>query len=152
MKKWCYFLPLLLMTTSLSGCIFDDDSWKEDYGTPETLLNTVLNDLYIPRVYLYEDEKQTEDEDYVITNYILKAGPFEETKQKQATSEKYFTFEAFWQPATSGPNYCNMQVYDDGYIVINHKKSLGRLQSVYFSMDSVKSLDIVEFVFNRINN
>lgn len=154
MKKFFLFIPVLAVTMSITGCIFDfsdDDSWKKEYGSPDLFLQTVLNGDYQTNVYLYENQNQSEDLNKEIANFISKLGPFEESTKKIDTVERYFTYEGFWQPATSGPNYCNMCIWDDGYIVINHKRSLGRLQSVYFSMDSSKALEAVDFVFNKIN-
>ena len=153
MVKRFLVLPIFAISMSLSGCPYrcsDDDSWKEKYGNPELFFESVFNSNYIPHLYKYENENQTEDADYEVANYILKSGPFEEGSKKKNTVERYFTYEAYWQPATSGPNYCNMSIWDDGYIVINHKRSLGRLQSVYFSMDPSKAVEVVDFAFSKI--
>ena len=145
------FLLLPLVATSLSGCIFsDDDSWKKEYGTPELFFRRILEDNYQPRIYLYENTDQTIDETRAIATFLSNAGPFEETTKKADTVERYFTYEAYWQAATSGPNYCNMSLWDDGYLVINHKRSLGRLQSVYFSMDVKKASQAVTFAFTKV--
>ena len=150
MKKLLLPLSILLLSTSLTGCT-DDDSWKEEYGTPELFLNTVINGNYHPRFYKYETESQTMDDNFEVANYILNVGPFEASKNKSKRVEKYFTYQGYWQAATSGPNYCNMSIWEDGFIVIRHKRSLGRLQAVYFTMDHNKAIDVVDFVFNKID-
>ena len=155
MKKCYLAIPLFITTISLSGCFFrftDNGEWKKEYGTPELAINTVLNDDYIPRIYLYDKENQTKDEEYEIANYLLECAPFEEGKKKDNPVERYFTYEVFWQAATSGPNYCHLVIYDDGYLILNYKKSLGKLNSFYYSFNSSKALELVDLVFTKIGD
>ena len=148
MKKSVLFLPVLALSLVLCSC--DNDSWKKEYGTPELFIESVLNSLYNPDVYMYENQNHCHDDDFIIASHILELGPFEKSAYKKH-SDRYFTYQAYWQPATSGPNYCNMSIWDDGFIVIRHKMSLGRLQSVYFTMDSTNASELVDYVFDWIN-
>lgn len=147
MKKVMFFIPLLITSIGLTGCsLFNDDSWKKEYGTPELFLENIKEGL----LYLYDNQNQTTDTDDEIKTTLSLSGPYEETKTKKPTSEKYFTYQAYWQPATSGPNYCNMSVWDDGFIKIHHKNSLGPHQYTYFTMDAEKATIVVNMVFLKL--
>ena len=148
MKKKLFFLPIILTTLSLTSC-FGDDEWKKEFGTPELFLSQV-GDYSLVYLYGADNNNRGEDIDYEIRNALLEAAPFTETNKKSSEAERYFTYQAFWQPATSGPNFCNMSVYDDGFIKIHHKKSLGPNQYVYFTMDEAKATSIVDMVFAKI--
>ena len=141
-------LVLIPMTFILTSCLFDDGSWKDEYGTPELFLENVKG---VPNLYLYENENQYPDTDFEILNLIKEAGPFESISQKNPTKDRYFTYEAYWQPATSGPNYCNMSIWEDGLIRIDHKNSLGPHGYVYFSMDEAKASSINDVVFQKLS-
>lgn len=144
-------IPILLipLTSALVSCFPDDDSWLLEYGTPELFLENISDN---PNVYLYENEKQYPDVDFEIKNLIKESGPFEKIAKRKPTIERYFTYEAYWQPATSGPNYCNMSIWDDGLIRIDHKRSLSNHSYVYFSMDAVKASSINDIVFEKLEN
>ena len=55
-------------------------------------------------------------------------------------------------PAASGPNYCNMSIWDDGLIRIDHKKSLRTQNYLYFSMDADKATNTNNFVFEKLSS
>lgn len=149
MKQGILWITVLTMAFSLGRCS-DDDSWKKEYGTPDLFLQTVVNGNYKPNIYRYEHENQTRDEGLEVAQRIAASGPFKESQKKDTTAERYFTYEAFWQAATSGPNYCTMSIWEDGYLAINHKRSLGSLQSVYYSLDASKAAAVVDFAFQKI--
>ena len=149
MKNKLLSLLFIPITLSLSSCIFDDGSWKEEYGTPELFLERVTE---YSNLYLYENEVQYPDVDFEVRDLIKESGPFESISQRNPTTERYFTYEAYWQPATSGPNYCNMSIWDDGLVKIHHKNSLGSHGYVYFSMDADKASYINDVVFEKLRS
>lgn len=146
MTKKLTAIVLVPIVFALTGCFGDDGSWKEKYGTPELFLENVQE---IPSLYLYENESRFSDTNFEVRDLIKESGPFEEIEKRSPTSQRYFTYEAFWQPATSGPNYCNMSIWDDGLIRIDHKSSLGPHGYLYFSMDEAKASRLNDFVFSK---
>lgn len=141
-------ISLVAMMLALASCTFlDDGSWREEWGTPELFLANVVGHRY---VYGYEDQGQFQDEDFAIRDLIQESGPFESTSRSSATVSRYFTYEGYWQPATSGPNYCHMSIWDDGLVQIHHKKSLGPHCYVYYQMDAGKAINLNDVVFDRL--
>ena len=147
------FISFISIPLLLSSCIFfSDDSWKEEYGTPELFFESVTNE---DRAHVYKNDYNGDyivDYGFAIKNMILESGPFVETNNKVVRAERTIIYEAYWQPATSGPNYCHLSLYEDGFIQILHKNSLGPYQYVYFAMDSLKANNIVDLVFNMEPN
>lgn len=145
-------IPFIALSLTLTACPFsfgDNDAWKEEWGTPELFLQNAKGKTY---VYLYEKEGQFLDNNYEIRDLIKESGPFESIDKRNPTTDRYFTYEGYWQPATSGPNYCNMSIWDDGLIRIHHKYSLGSHSYLYFSMDSSKAFTINDRVFEILSN
>ena len=99
-------------------------------------------------MYLFESEAGAPDDDFAVKEAILASGPFEQINRKEPVSDRYFTYLAYWQPATSGPNFCNMSIWDDGLIRIHHKTSLGPDDYLYFSMDGDKASKLNDMVFS----
>ena len=155
MKRTTWLLPFCLLSISLSACtLFNDDKWKDEYGSPELFLSQVglLEDSHIEKIYKYEMDDGDIDPDYIVKDKILASGPFTQIKKKSSSSERYFTYQAYWQPATSGPNYCNMSIWDDGLITIHHKNSLGPHSYLYFSMSEEKAVKINDLVFSLLES
>ena len=151
MKKIVAILTLPLLVSSLSSCFPDDGKWKEEYGNPVLFMESVIKmnnpQHYGSCYYLYENSSRNLDEEYTIATEIKDAGPFSEAKKKEVGSERYITYQAYWTPATSGPNYCNLALYEDGFIEIVHKKSLGPYGYLYFEMDEMKAKYVVDSAF-----
>lgn len=143
------FIPLLFTLTACPFSFGDNDAWKEEWGTPELFLQNIKGDTY---VYMYEKEGRYLDNNYEIRDLIKESGPFESIDKRNPTTDRYFTYEGYWQPATSGPNYCNMSIWEDGLIRIDHKKSLGSHKYLYFSMDADKATNINNFVFEKLSS
>ena len=152
MKKRLFILPFITLPFVLAACRFscgDNGAWKEKWGTPELFLENVVGHAY---VYMYESEGQYSDSDFVIRDLIKESGPFESIKKRKPTTDRYFTYEGYWQAATSGPNYCHMSIWDDGLIRIDHKYSLGSHSYLYFSMDAEKASNINNIVFEKLSS
>ena len=152
MKNKLLLAPFISLLFTLTACPFsfrDNDEWKEKWGTPELFLENIAGHAY---VYMYEKEGQYSDRDFVIRDLIKQSGPFESVEKRNPTVDRYFTYEGYWQPATSGPNYCNMSIWDDGLIRIHHKYSLGSHKYLYFSMDADKAVNINNVVFEKLSS
>lgn len=152
MKNRLLLIPLISMSFTLTACPFsfgDPNEWKKERGTPELFLDNVTGNKY---VYLYDENSKnyTKDEDLSIRDLIKESGPFESSNQSSSTAERYFTYQGYWQAATSGPNYCYMSIWEDGLIKIHHKYSLGAHAYLYFSMDPIKASHINDVVFEKI--
>ncbi len=155
MKKCFFLVPIFLMFT-LSGCIFtyDDGEWKGQFGDPELFINNILGIEGDEEIFLYgkkEDGYRGIDTDCVVAHSILESGPFTKSENKSARVERYFIYQAYWQPATTGPNYCNMAIYDDGFIEIHHKNSIGPHSYLYFTMDKTKANSVVDLAFSIVD-
>ena len=151
MRTKAHFAPLLIAPLLLSGCFLfpDNGEWKKEWGTPELFLEHVVGNKY---VHLYDDQRGYKDTDFEIRDKIRESGPFETTDKRNSTVERYFTYQGFWTPATSGPNFCNMAIWADGFIMIDHKSSLGPHGYLYFSMDMAKASNLTNFVFAKLSS
>ena len=151
MKNKLAFIPFTILSISLTACTFsfgDNGEWKKTYGTPELLLENAKDEAYI---YLYDNEGQTKDTGNVIREAIKEAAPFESSSSKSKPKDiRYFTYEASWIPATSGPNYEHLSIWENGFVRIDHKTSLGPHKYLYFTMDEAKAASLVNMVFSMI--
>ena len=155
MKKAVALFVFLLLASSLSSCVHDDGKWKEEYGNPILFMDSVIkaNHPYHYGSCFYHYDLNTSknlDEEFVVANAAKDAGPFSETKKKDNRSERFFTYQAYWTPATSGPNYCNLALYEDGFVEIVHKTSLGPYGYLYFETDAAKAKYVVDMAFELL--
>lgn len=149
MKNRLFFLPVALIVLSITCCDFTDDAWREKYGTPELFLSQVGGE-YHQETLLLGEETYDADFNYEIRDALKEAGPFEARNNKDESTGRCFTYRAYWQPATTGPNYCLMDVWDNGYLRITHKRSIGFKQYAYFSMSEEKATAINTLVREKI--
>lgn len=149
MKKTISLLTLSFSLLTLTGCFLftDDGSWKEEYGSPELFLQNVSEE-HRESIFKYASEGEMQDTDFQVKKAILASSPFKSVKKKEPVAERYFTYQAYWIPATSGPNYCQMSIWDDGFIRIDHKSSLGPHGYAYFQMDADKAVLLNDLVFS----
>ena len=153
MKNWIIKICIMTSILPLSGCaLFANDDWKKEFGTPELFLESAKqHPEYSDYLYLGDDKEIIGNDTNMEINDALSAcAPFETTKNKKSSVNTYFTFENFLSNAMSGPNYCLMQVYTDGFIKIDHKSSLGPHQYAYFTMDATKAEEIYDQVAIKI--
>ena len=153
MKNKIVYIPFICLSLCLTACPFrfdDGDEWKERYGTPELLLENAKDESC---VYLYEDEKQQGiDYENIVREAIKDAAPFEESDNHSVPENvRYFTYEASWIPATTGPNYEHLSIWENGFVRIEHKSSLGPYEHLYFSVSEEKASLLVDWVFSVIN-
>ena len=151
MKNRLLFLPIAAIILSMTGCDFSDKEWLKEYGTPELFLSNVVTE-YHRETLLIDEEDYGADYDYEIKNALLESGPFEERGNKDNGTGRSFTYRAYWQPATTGPNYCLMDIWDNGYLRITHKRSIGFKQYAYFTMSEEKATHINDLVREKIEN
>ncbi|MBQ4254404.1 MAG: hypothetical protein II721_00185 [Bacilli bacterium] len=155
MKKIVAILTLPLLVSSLSSCFPDDGKWKAEFGDPVLFMDTVIvrNNPYHYGSCFYHyaiSEAKNLDKEFIVANAIKDAGPFSEARKKDNRSERFFTYQGYWVPATSGPNYCNLALYEDGFIEIVHKDSLGPYGYLYFETDPVKAKYVVDLAFEML--
>ena len=152
MKRKLLAIPFIALSLTLTACPFslsENDEWKKSLGKPELLLENSKNESY---VYLYEDQHQYKDTNNIIREAIKEAAPFEEINSRSVPDDvRFFTYEASWIPATSGPNYEHLSIWQNGFVRIDHKKSLGSHKYLYFSIDEEKATTLVELVFSIID-
>lgn len=143
-------IPLISMSLSLCGCVFfSNGEWKKSYGTPELFLNQVSE--HWCYIYTYDNRSElAPDSNLQVRDMMANSGPFEETALTSSKQERFFTYEIYISPATSGPNYCTMSLYDDGFIKIDYKSSLGPHQFAYFTMNEDKATSLIDLVFEKI--
>lgn len=154
MRKLIIKICVAMSVLSLSGCtLFANDDWKKKFGTPELFLESAKQHPgYSDYLYLGDNNKEKgNDTNAEINQALLECAPFAESKNKKSSVDTYFTYENFLSNATSGPNYCLMCVYTDGFIRIDHKSSLGPHQYAYFSMDATKAEEIYDKVAFKIH-
>ncbi len=153
MRKALLLTPLMMLTVVLSGCRFSfasDDSWKKQFGTPSLLLDNSSRH-YVYRYAEFSSDDVYEDSQKIIANAIKDSGPIEAIEGKEPTAERYFTYEGYFQHATTGPNYSLLSTFEDGLMVIRHKTSLGSEERLYFSMDPKAASEITDLVFSYID-
>lgn len=151
MKKPINLFYLLLITPLLSCCIFNDNSWKKEFGTPELFVeNLGISHCFYRFDTKYDNGQELSfaDEDLRVATAIKESGPFTKVSKRKPKSERYFTYEAYWQPATSGPNFCYLLTYDDGLMIIHHKNSLGPHNYLYFEIDEEKAAALNDLAFS----
>lgn len=144
-------LATLALSLPLSSCIFDfsDDGWKK-YYTPELFLEHAKVHQYVTVHSTEVDAPGVLDYDFEVKNAILDAAPFESISTAGEKSARFLSYEILRSHATSGPNYSNMYVYDNGLLQIDFKASLGSLHSFYYKFDEAKAKALNAFGENRI--
>ena len=151
-KKRFLCIPFLSLSLALSACTFGDGGkWKEEFGTPELVLEHAMEECY---VFLYEKQDEyCKDEGNLIKEAIAKAAPFTESEYRAQSSDiRYFTYQASWVAATSGPNYVHLAIWQNGFVRIDHKTSLGPHEYLYFSITPDKAISLVDYVFSTIES
>ena len=149
MKKRLAFLPVAFMPFLLSSCLFfsESDEWKQRYGTPELLLENSKDEAYC---YVGEEGTDFRDVNNVIREALKAAAPYANTNQGSSKAERFFAYEGMWMPATSGPNYNRLYVWDDGFVRIDHKSSLGPHVYLSFSISSSQATLLNDLAYSRI--
>ena len=155
MNKIKFVLPLMLIILSQSGCIYFGDS-SVNYKTPELFLEKIV---YEQQTKLYSSAFEipeytfVEDTEFTIKNAILEAKPFEEIEKFKVNKEiRYSTYYQLISNATTGPNYAQMFIYDDGKLIVNHKATLGSHKYYYYSFDEKKAVEINDLILQKITD
>lgn len=154
-KIKCVF-PLLLIVFSQSGCMFSFADTSVEYKTPELFLEKVVMEnatkLY-SSAYEIPESQYVEDTEFTIKDAILEAKPFEEIKKfKKNESIRFSTYYQLISNATSGPNYAQMFIYDDGKIIVDHKASLASHKYYYYSFDEKKAVELNDLILKKISD
>ena len=149
MNHKVFYLPLVSLSLCLTSCFSfgDNGEWKKKFGTPELMLENAKDEAY---VYFDDDKKWFIDTDDEIKEAIKAVAPFESSNPRSIPQDiRYFTYEAMWTPATSGPNYEHLSIWENGFVQIDHKTSLGPHEYLYFTIAEAKAAPLVDLVFSR---
>ena len=65
---------------------------------------------------------------------------------------RYSTYYQLISNATTGPNYAQMFIYDDGKLIVNHKATLGSHKYYYYSFDEKKAVEINDLILQKITD
>lgn len=149
MKKRFLFVTSIL-AICLSGCMFNFSTDENDYKTPELFLEQVNNLGCHANIKSTKYDYQIGDCDFSIYNELKTIKDYTKISKIDSKSETYFYYEE-WIPATSGPNIARMSIYDNGYLEIYRKQSLGSHHYFYFSFDSSLADSLNRFVENKIS-
>lgn len=141
---------IMLLLIFMIACKFSckDDGWKE-YYTPELFLSNSM-DYHNVTVKSSNIEGGVQDKELIIKDYILEVGSFESIKKNETKSSRFITYHILISNATTGPNYSNMIIYDDGFIEIEYKASLGKHHYFYYSFDSSMASTLFDKIENQI--
>ena len=90
---------------------------EKEYYTPELFLSHSMDHHYIT-VKSSNIEGEVQDKELKIKDYILEVGSFESIKKNETKSSRFITYHILISNATTGPNYSNMIIYDDGFIIV----------------------------------
>ena len=147
MKK--IITALLFFSLSVSSCtLFPSD--KDEYKTPELFLSHIA----IERMH-FESSKEgydysTPDYDKSVYYALKNIHEYEEISTMDNPSETYFLYEEII-PATSGPNIARMTIYENGYLEIYRKESLGKGYFFYYSFDAELAFDLNRLIEEKIS-
>ena len=153
MKRIFLASMLLLTSVSLSACIFSDDGYKE-YQTPELFLSqgqggyqcsVKSSRIDTGSTMIYDTDLEVRD---YINNYL---GQYETISKPKANSDRYIIYRILISHATTGPNYSEMTIYDNGSMKIDYKSSLGPHHYFYYSMNNEKASAINDYAEAFIN-
>lgn len=149
MKKAFFIIPLLgigFLSASCTWVFKENDSWMERFGTPELLLENAMDE---SEITLDDEKNQHKDEGNGIRDAIKSIAPFQQIDEVDPPKDvPYFTYQANWVPATSGPNFNYLSLWQSGFVRIHHKSSLGPHCYLCFSVSEEKAAPLVQTVFS----
>ena len=148
MKKRLLFIPIAVTTLSVTSCRFDDDEWRKDYGTPELFLNSVTEERHQESL-IVNDENIGPDYGFEIKNAILDSSPFENRNTEDDGTGRSFTYQAYYQTDAAGASYCVMDIWDNGYLKITHKKTIGPKHYAYYSISEERATYLNDLVIEK---
>lgn len=148
MRKRLLFIPVAAITLSIVSCSFDDTEWRKTYGTPELFLSSVSEEGYNESLVI-NDEEIIPDYGFEIKSAILASGPFESRNNEGSGAGRSFTYRAYYQTDSTGACYCVMDIWDNGYLKITHKNSVGPKQYAYFSISEEKGTYLNDLVIEK---
>ena len=148
MRKRLLFIPVAAITLSIVSCSFDDAEWRKTYGTPELFLSSVSEEGHNESLVI-NDEEIIPDYGFEIKSAILASGPFESRNNEDDGAGRSFTYRAYYQTDSTGACYCVMDIWDNGYLKITHKNSVGSKQYAYSSISEEKGTYLNDLVIEK---
>ena len=89
------------------------------------------------------------DCDHTMLAEMQRITAYQEVSKPSDMSDVYFLYEN-WVPATSGPNIARMTIFENGYLEIYRKQSLGKHHYFYFSIDPDLAASLNRFAETNI--
>ena len=149
MKLYRLGLAIFSIITLTSCDLFGSDA--DEYKTPELFLKKISS--YTEKMsYTSSKEEYSvtlKDDDKFLYDLLTQINNYEEISNIKEPSEIYVTYED-WVPAMSGPNIARMTIYENGYLEIYRKQSLGADHFFYFDIDDELAYSINRQVEERI--
>lgn len=144
---------LALITVTPMALLFscDNSDWVNEYGTPKLMLEHCENEDMCYYFLNDDDSKSKKDENFTIKNMLLTVDEYKGIDKPDELSGDYFTYYHIRSFATSGPNHCDLRVYENGYVELDYKASLAKHKYRYFSINPIKALEINNFVKTLFN-
>lgn len=145
MKRTILLSASVLLMPLLVSCTTDED----DYKNPELFITQVEGARNFFETSKDGDEKRLEDKNYIVLNELKKINEYERVSKINDESKAYFRYEHIL-PANSGPNIARMTVFENGYLEIYRKQSLGFGHNFYYKIDTELAASLNRFVEERI--
>lgn len=141
MKK--HLIWLFALTLLLPACTRGD---ADKYNTPEKFLSHVEQTNEYCTIHSSEVDFSYVDVGLVVKNEILKIDSFTKTKNFTPSTHRRMSYELLIHFSTSGTNYSNLYIYEDGSTKIVYKPALGKISNFYFTCDPEQALALNNFV------
>ena len=140
---------ILVSALLCASCTFSFKTDEGDYKTPDLFFKQAENWGCGARYYSSKraDGDVLRDCDSTLLNEMKAIKQYQAINQIEQKSDTYFVYE-YLMSATSGPNIARMTVFENGYIEIYRKQSLGSPHSFFFSVDSSLAASLNRFVEN----
>ena len=145
-----FALATALMT---GGCrLFKGD--EDEFKTPDLFFAKAEQWLCEGAYYAsskigLEWQDRVYDCDHTMLAEMQRITEYQEVSRPSDMSDVYFLYEN-WVPATSGPNIARMTIFEDGYLEIYRKQSLGKHHYFYFSIDPELAASLNRFAETNI--
>lgn len=132
----------------LSACtLFPTD--ENEYKTPELFLNKAKDWDCAASYHISEENYYVDDCNKAIYQSLTTITEYKQISKIPNRDRLFFVYENVI-PATSGPNIARMTVYNNGYLEIYRKQSLGSSHYYYYSFDETLAESLYTFAKDKI--
>ena len=146
LKAFVIVIPLII-----PSCTFFKTD-EEEYKTPELFCFKAEGYEYSYDYYSSRDGSDYELDDYdgTVLEELKKIKDYQSVSRKEDKTENYIVYQNII-PAMSGPNIARMSIYDDGYLEIYRKQSLGNHHYFAYTIDIDLAKFIIQYVEDKID-